>query len=435
VIGGGWAGCAAAASLAAEGVQVTLYEAASELGGRGRRVVIELDGVEHALDNGQHLLIGAYTAIAGLLTLVGVDLDVALQRRPFEIGYPDGVRLRASRLPAPWHLATALIGARGLTWRDRAAMARLLRTLRASGWHVGRDRPAGGWLADHGQSARLVRRVWRPLALAALNTALDEASAQIFANVLRDSLGAGRDASTLWLPRTDLSTLLPDAIARFIEERGGTVQRGVRIERVETDADGFRLEARDAAAPQAVVDAVVYAAPPAALARVAAPLASRLGAALALVERFAYEPICTVYLKYDTGVTVPRGFLALLDEPARGAYGQWVFDRGALDGAQRGVLAVIISGSGAHLDVPQGALADAVAAQLSAALRVPAPRAARVIIEKRATLAARPDLQRPAGVTNVPGFVLAGDWTANDYPSTLESAVRSGIAAARHLLG
>jgi predicted NAD/FAD-dependent oxidoreductase len=239
----------------------------------------------------------------------------------------------------------------------------------------------------------------------------------------------------LWLPRTDLSTLLPDAIARFIEQRGGTVQRGVRIERVQTEADGFRLETRDAAVPPAVADTVVYAAPPAALARVAAPLASRLGADLALVARFAYQPICTVYLKYETGVTVPRGFLALLDEPASQAYGQWVFDRGALDGVHRGVLAVIISGSGPHLDVPQAALAAAVAAQLSAALGLPAPRAARVIIEKRATLAARPGLQRPAGVTDVPRLVLAGDWTANDYPSTLESAVRSGIAAARHLLG
>lgn len=429
VVGGGWAGCAAAAELAAAGVSVTLFEAATELGGRGRRVALELDGVAHTLDNGQHLMIGAYRAIAKVLGMVGADIDRLVERRPFELPYPDGFRIAASRLPAPWHLVAALLRARGLAWSDRRAIARLLRRLEVDRWQVGPDRAAAGWLADRGQSDAVIARLWRPLCIAALNTPLPEASAQLFANVLRDSLGADSAASMLWLPRSDLSALLPEAVERFVSARGGAVRRGTRVEAIEPVEAGFRLEPG-----LGRFDAVVYAAPPAQLGRVAAAFAPALPDALELVQDFAYQPICTVYLKYDVDVPLPRGFTALLDDGGQGAYGQWAFDRGALDPENRGVVAVVVSASGAHDDEPLSALCEAVARQLTRELGLPRPRAARAIVEKRATLAARPGLRRPPNATRVPGFVLAGDWTASDYPSTLESAVRSGLAAARQLL-
>ncbi|MGZ9031257.1 MAG: hydroxysqualene dehydroxylase HpnE [Burkholderiaceae bacterium] len=429
VVGGGWAGCAAAATLAAGGAEVTLLEAAAELGGRGRRVRLELDGAQHTVDNGQHLMVGAYTSIAEVLSTVGVDIDHAVERRPFELGYPDGFHLRASRMPAPWHLATALLGARGLSWRDRVAMARFLTRLKSGGWRVSPDRNATGWLSEQGQSEPLVARVWRPLGIAALNTPLHEASAQLFANVLRDSLGAGSAASMLWLPRCDLSALLPEPVERFVLAHGGTVRRGARVEAVHVEGQGFRLDASPTPS-----DAVVFAAPPLQLGRIASTLAPQLATELDAIAQFRYEPIYTVYLKYDPPVSVPGGFVALLDDSARKAYGQWVFDRGALDPANRGVLAVVISTSGAHEDEPLPSLCDAVARQLTREIGAPAPRAARASVEKRATLAARPGLLRPQNVTAVPRFVLAGDWTHSDYPSTLESAVRSGVAAARYLL-
>jgi squalene-associated FAD-dependent desaturase len=430
IVGAGWAGCAAAAALTAAGANVTLFEAATELGGRGRRVALELDGVTHALDNGQHLMIGAYSAIVQVLGTVGVDIDRVVERRPFELSYPDGFRIMASRLPAPWHLVAALLGARGLAWRDRWAMARLLRALAADRWQVGPDRDAAGWLAGHGQGAAAIARIWRPLCIAALNTPLSEASAQVFANVLRDSLGADSAASMLWLPRVDLSALLPEAVERFVSARGGHVRRGTRVEAIVPGEEGFGLEPG-----LGRFDAVVYAAPPAQLGRIASALAPALSDALDAIRDFDYQPIGTVYLKYDVDVPLPRGFTALLDDAAQRAYGQWVFDRGALDPANRGVVAVVVSASGAHDDEPLPALCDAVAGQLTRALGFPRPRAARAIVEKRATLAARPGLHRPPNATRVPGFALAGDWTHSDYPSTLESAVRSGLAAARFLLG
>jgi len=429
IVGGGWAGCAAAAQLTVAGANVTLFEAAAELGGRGRRVALELDGVTHTLDNGQHLMIGAYSAIAEVLATVGIDIDRLVERRPFELSYPDGFRITASRLPAPWHLVTALLGARGLAWRDRWSMTRLLRALEAARWQVGPDRDAASWLAGHGQGDTVIARIWRPLCIAALNTPLSEASAQVFANVLRDSLGADSAASMLWLPRSDLSALLPEAVERFVSAHGGAVQRGSRVETIGPAENGFLLEPG-----LGRFDAVVYSAPPAQLGRVAPAFAPVLSDALEAIRHFDYQPICTVYLKYDVDVPLPRGFTALLDDAGQRDYGQWVFDRGALDPANRRVVAVVVSASGAHDDEPLSALCDAVARQLTRELGFPAPCAARAVVEKRATLAARPGLQRPPNATLVPGFVLAGDWTHSDYPSTLESAVRSGHAAARLLL-
>lgn len=431
MIGAGWAGCAAAAELAANGASVILLEASEELGGRARRVPLVLAGQPHVVDNGQHLLLGAYTETAALFELLNVALDSVVERRPFELCYPDGFRLQAARLPAPWHLATALLAARGVSVSDRMAMIEFLRALKNCHWNIGSDRSTTDWLLECKQPPTVIRRVWRLLALTALNTPLDRASAQIFANVLRDSLGAASAASEMWLPRADLSALLPDAVERYVVAHGGEVRRDARVERVERK-DRFHLQLRNEPAHIVEADAVVYAASPAYLERIAGPNVA-LGPIFETVLRFEYEPLYTVYLKYPSSVGVARGFTALLDDPPKRRYAQWVFDRGALDSRNEGVLAAIISSSGPHEAEPIDDVCGAVAAQLTDDLNLPAPLDARAIAERRATLAAVPDLKRAPNRTPWPNLVLAGDWTESGYPSTLETAVRSGRAAARAL--
>jgi len=432
VVGGGWAGCAAAAACAQAGHRVTLLEAGAELGGRARRLTLELAGTPHVLDNGQHLLIGAYTAIHALLQAAGVRLDDVVLRRPFEMRYADGVAMAAARLPAPWHLAAALLRARGFSLRDRLAMAGFLPRLRAQQWTVAPDRPAAQWLAEQGQTVQLIDRVWRPLVLAALNTAPDRASAQVLATVLRDSLGGSATAAEMWLPRADLSTLLPEAVERLLKARGGTVLRHRRVDLARATARGWTLAIRasgDHASMDA--DALVYAAPPGQLQRIFGLHGAALKRELRLIERFDYEPITTIYLKYAADEPrLPPLFHALVEAPARRHYGQWVFNRGALDGANRGIAAVVISSGGMHEEPTLDALAAAAADQLGTVYGLPAPLAARAIVERRATLACVPDLERPAQLTALPRLVLAGDWTASEYPCTLESAVRAGTAAA-----
>jgi squalene-associated FAD-dependent desaturase len=436
VIGGGWAGCAAAVELAQAGCKVTLFEAARSLGGRARGV--EVHG--RMLDNGQHIMLGAYRDTMRLLRQVGITPSRALLNLPLQMRYPEGSGMDfvAPRLPAPLHLAVALLRARGLARADKMSLLRFSTSARWMGWKLYTDCSVSELLERFDQTERLIQLMWRPLCLAALNTPPERASAQVFLNVLRDSLGAGRRASDMLLPRVELSALFPQAAAAFIEQHGGTVRTGAKVTALARVRDSWQVDASGSAVGgnwQAFFDAVVVATPPSTAAQLLETLpAAALAAQLAAFE---YEPITTCYLQYGAEVRLDLPFYALVDKPEAGEWGQFVFDRGQLDAGQRGLLSVVISASDQAASLGQAALAAALARQLAAVFGRPqlgAPAWERVITEKRATFACTPGLQRPGNASGLERLVLAGDYTASDYPATLESAVRSGAGAARILL-
>jgi hypothetical protein len=208
------------------------------LGGRAR--VVEKDG--QRVDNGQHILLGAYTETLRMLRLVGVKPSV-LETRRLALVYPgEACELRAAPLPAPLHLAVGLLRARGLGLADKLAMARLMRHLKARRFRIEPDQPVAALLADTAQTERLSRLIWEPLCVAALNTPVGEASAQVFANVLRDSLAAGESASHLLIPRVDLSELFPVPASRWLAMRGHTVRSCEPIKAITRDGDALLLD-------------------------------------------------------------------------------------------------------------------------------------------------------------------------------------------------
>lgn len=434
VLGGGYAGMAAAVALADAGLGVAVYEAAPELGGRARRVAHR----GAVLDNGLHIGIGAYTsllALAARVRAIAGEAGDGWQRRPLEWHIHRGMQLRAPRLPAPLHMAVALATARGLRARARWDAVRLIAALRRDRYRVlgttGADITVEALLAAHGQGRAIVDGLWSPLCVAALNTPVERASAQVFANVLRDSLGAARPASDLLLPAVDLTALFPDPAARHVEARGGSVHRGHRIARIEPAAGGrgWRLLfAQGRAEPAGPFDAIVLAVAPRALVDLTEGWPA-LRTMRAQVAALAYEPITSVYLQYPASVRLRHAMTGFADGP-----GQWVFDRGALAG-QPGLLGVVISASTAQRAPGSDALAHAVHRQLCDLVPgLPLPEWTKVITEKQATFACTPGLARPGTLTEVPGIVLAGDHVASDYPATLEGAVRSGQLAAAALL-
>ena len=452
VVGGGWAGFSAAVELARAGHQVTVFEAARTLGGRARRV--DIDG--RALDNGQHILLGAYRESLRLMRLVGVDLQSAILKLPLQMRYPTdtGMDFVAARLPAPLHVGIALLRARGLAREDKLALARFSTTARWMGWRLNNDCSVAELLERFEQTPRLVQLMWRPLCLAALNTPLERASAQVFLAVLRDSLGAGRAASDMLLPRTDLSTLFPATAAAWLQQKGHQVHLGAKISSLQPSpcqprGQTPRLTRGQPLAKwvvgEAEFDGVVLAAAPSAAAALLQPLEAAallqpLEAAAGLVAQLAglgSEPITTCYLQYPAGTRLAAPFYALVDDPANQRWGQFVFDRGQLDPAQDGLFAVVISAASDAAEQAQDALAAALARQLAADLGQPElaqPSWSRVITDKRATFACTAGLERPANATGLDGLVLAGDYTQGDYPATLEMAVRSGVQAAKLLV-
>jgi len=416
VIGGGYAGMAAAVELAGRGVPVTVFEAAPALGGRARRVTIN----DTALDNGLHILIGAYSETLRLIDKVAPKRDSFL-RLPLDLQIHNQFRLRAPKLPAPLHVAWALFTAKGLTFDDKRAAARFMNAMKACSYRLQQDRTVEALLGEHQQPVVLIEHLWAPLCVAALNTPMQRASAQVFLNVLRDSLGAGRAASDLLLARVDLTALFPKPAAEYVRACGGQVEVGATVERVTRDGEGFVLQVQGHARR---FDRVICAVAPHRAAPLLADIAE-LRTAAQQIEALQYEPIHSVWLQFDGAVKLPSPMIGLANSPA-----QWLFDREAICG-QRGLIGAVISASEEHVGEAQDALAQRVVADIAQAFG-PLPKLLwhRVIAEKRSTFSCAPGLTRPAAQTPCPGFVLAGDYVAGDYPATIEAAVRSGIAAA-----
>ena len=416
VIGGGWAGLASAVEATRLGHRVALFEMAPQLGGRARRV--NVDGFE--LDNGQHILIGAYTETLGLLQRVGVDTEKAFLRTPLSLIGPEGRGLVLPAGGAASAFVRGVMAQRGWAWRERLQLL-----FQACGWMLQGFRCAPTLTVAElvsGLPAAIRHDLIEPLCVAALNTPSSEASAEVFLRVLRDALFAGPGSADLLLPRQRLSELLPEPAGRWLVEGGARVHLTRRVERIDPADGGWRLGGES-------FNQVVLATPPGEAARLVSSLNAEWAQTAAALR---YEPIITVYLRSE-GTRLPRPMLSLRSDAAL-APAQFVFDLGAL-GGPTGLLAFVVSGARPWVDCGSEATVQATLGQarstLSASLRGPL-ELVKVLTEKRATFRCTPALRRPAARIAA-GLHAAGDHVAGPYPATLEGAVRSGLAAARQL--
>jgi squalene-associated FAD-dependent desaturase len=434
VVGAGWSGLAAAVALTRAALPVALLDAAPQAGGRARRLDLELAGRSVALDNGQHLMVGAYRDTLALARSVGAS-ERALQRLPMRLRSTDGLALDSPRLPAPLHLAAGLLRARGFMPGDRLRLLRLLLVARARGWRPPRGiATVGAWLTAGRQPALLQRRFWEPLCVAMLNTDPQLACAATFLRVLRDTLGGSRAAADFLLPTATLDEVLPAPALAFLRKAGAEIALRETVTRIAPTAEGIWRVHTSRGERRA--RGVVLALPAPAQARLLRtlpdePSAGRIAERL---DSFRHEAIATAYLAWpaEVGARLPD-MLMLAEESARQAWGQWLFGRGVQQGLAIG--AVVVSAHG-RVAADSGSLAAAIGHQLEQQVGLPPPLAARVITEKRATILCTPGRPR-VGAGDVDGIALpwAGLWLAGDhawpdYPSTLESAVRGGLAAA-----
>jgi squalene-associated FAD-dependent desaturase len=421
IIGAGYAGMAAAVTLSGRNVPVTVFESAKQLGGRARGVCCH--GAQ--LDNGQHILLGCYRETLAIIAQVGGNIEQDFLRLPLQLVLHKRFELRAPFLPAPLHLLAGLLGARGLSWAQKRYAIRFMAAMRGIGFRLPRDTSALELLKAHGQDEALNHLLWGSICIAALNTPVKIASAQVLLKVLEDSLTRSRADSDMLLPRINFSALFPDRAAEYVRRRGGAVHssRGVaniipRGINVELSGDGWQQN----------FSHVICAASPA-----SAPRLFRTNPALVPVaeeiEKLSFQPIYSVYLQYPADVTLPHAMLGF-----DGGLAQWLFDRGKIAG-QHGLIAAVISAEGLHQGLQHEQLAQKIAQELRERLGIlAAPCWHQVIAEKRATFSCEPDLSRPARRTPQPSIWLAGDYTAGDYPATLEGAVMSGTYCAHEIL-
>lgn len=419
VIGAGWAGLAAAVEATAAQLDVTVFDMARHAGGRARGVDLT---PALTLDNGQHILIGAYRETLALMTRVGVEPAQVLRRLPLELRYPDGAGLKVARGPVLWGFGLGVLRATGWSWRDRLG---LLRT--AFGWwRQGMRNPGVDTVRELCTllPRRVVDQMIDPLCVAALNTPADQASATVFLRVLGDALFGESGSSDLLLPRASLSELFPRPAVKWLQASGSQVHLGRRVTSLVPTGRAWSVDGE-------AFDAVVLACSAHEAARLAA---SASPGWVAEAQALRYEPIATVYMR-RSAKPLPVAMMALHADAQRSP-AQFVFDLD-LVGVAPSTLAFVVSGARQWLESGLDALVQAVMAQaqtdLPTHLANDQPLLIHATAERRATFSCVPGLRRPPMVV-APGLFAAGDYIAGPYPATLEGSVRSGLEAARQLI-
>lgn len=428
IIGAGWAGLAAAIAAVKAGHEVTLLEASRAPGGRARALASVLpDGQPVTLDNGQHILIGAYRDTLALMREVGVDPDAVLHAQTMTLRFPDGCGLQFPEWPTPLDALGGILGARGWSVGDKLSLL-----WAAAGWRL------QNFTCEAGLSVSALCRqlppgvmagLIEPLCVSALNTPAARASAQVFLRVMQDALFSVPGGSRLLLPRADLSALFPAKAQIWLQLRGARLRLGERVQALQKTPSAWRVASQE-------VDAVILATDASNACRI---LDASMNLATELVANelqawshqtaaLQFEAIATVYA-WAPGARLSQPMLSLRSQEGMGsaAPAQFVFDRGQL-GGPAGLLAFVVSASADSREAIQAAVLGQARQQLGLALQ-----AVQTVVEKRATFACTPGLERPPQ-TLADGLVACGDYVAGPYPATLEGAVRSGQQAVAALL-
>jgi squalene-associated FAD-dependent desaturase len=439
VVGGGLAGITAALRCADAGADVTLLEARPRLGGLAGSFA--RGGLD--VDTGQHVFLRCCTAYQRLLERLGAtDLVTVQSRMDIPVLRPGRApaRLRRSRLPAPLHLAAALLGYRPLPLAQRLRLpAAALALAGVDPADPTTDRVAfGAWLARHGQRRESVAALWDLVGIATLNARADDASLALAATVFQVGLLTDAAAGDVGRALVPLGRLHDGVAGARLREAGVAVRTATRVRELDRRAGGWHVRAVGRTGEEElVVDRVISAVPPGAAERLLPPGALDLPAGWA--GALGTAPIVNVHVVYDRPV-LDRPFAAGVDTPV-----QWVFDRTGPSGLHRvhpapaQYLAVSLSAADEELGLSAAALRERLLPALAALL--PAARAAAVLDffvtrEPHATFRPAPGsgALRPPAATAAPGLAVAGAWTATGWPATMEGAARSGEAAATAVL-
>ena len=418
VIGGGWSGLAVAVTLIQQGHSVHLVESAKQFGGRARNVTWQ----GKMVDNGQHIMIGAYDHMLAMMQLIGVNTEHVFNRLPIDISmhnqsYTTLELSGQSRLPWPWSLAWNLVKSAGLN------SLKSLVTLQKDSPRLLADEDITvlEWLLDAKQPERLIEQLWQPLCLATLNTQVHRASAHVLAIVLRDSLGQDEPTADLLIPTQPLGTLFPHAAVEFIRQKGGKISKQTRIAEIVIE-EGQISGAITTSGQFIDSENIILATGP--------DQTAQLLTAHMRFPRPTQMPITTVYLQYPEHYRLPKPLLGMT-----GTMSHWLFDRSQ---QHPGMIAVVISSDGPHEKMSKEALVQHVCAEVHQLLPDFPEKANEgfVIREKRATFECTVEnhRSRPECQTAIPGLWLTGDYIANDYPATLEGAIRNGEHCADLLL-
>jgi len=427
VIGGGVAGMSAACALAEAGFVARLVERRGYLGGRASSYLHP--GVGEVIDNCQHVLFGCCTNLQRFYRRISV-LDKIHWSSEMTMIEPGGRRsaLGPSFLPAPLHGLPKLMAAKAFTWADKLALARAFAALMRP---VAQDstESLGAWLRWHKQTRGALNRFWRLVIASALNAEIDEIALPYAAKVIRELFMNSALAGSMGLSTVPLSELYAH-VTPYLEERRGSVLLNTNVEGAEWDEETLQWVVRTRS-DELLSDFVVVALPFEGMAKLLPSLPPAEGAdeLAAKIERHEHWPICSVHLWFDREIT-ELDHAVLLDREVH-----WMFNQSRLQKRGGNYIELVVSATRAFAALSRDVAIEQTMRELAEffpLVKEAKLEKAALVKEVRATFGVPPgiDAARPGAESPWPNLFLAGDWVQTGWPSTMESAARSGHLAA-----
>ena len=433
IIGAGWAGLSTAITLIDQGKQVCLVESAKAPGGRARKV----NYCQYAVDNGTHIMVGAYTQALALMKKVHSKNtwkeNTLLERQSLNLHCKQNKKksfeLPKVPLPAPFNIIFSFLLAKGLKLKDKIRILNFGLKIKFNLISIESDLNLESFLIKQNQNPNIIKNIWEPLCIAIMNTPIAQTSTEIFLLVLKDSFFKNRSASDLLFFKTNLSDAFPTPAQHYIEQHNGKICFNRRAVAIIKDDDHYLVKTKSTTFK---AKHVVVATAPTAAVNLLQNLneSSAHNELIGNLQTFTYQPICTIYLQYPELVASDRTMQGFL-----GTTIQWMFDKSSAN--QPNLISVIISSQGSHLEMDNPTLINTITNELAQFYpQWPQPNDAFVIREKRATFTASVNINRirPSNKTDTRNIWLAGDYTNTQYPATLEGAVRSGLQCAKQIL-
>lgn len=431
IVGGGWSGLATACYLAEQNIPVTLIESAKQLGGRARKSTSKTQ----VLDNGQHLMLGAYSEMLNFLERIGVKEDDVFFRgqqhlKLFNAKYLHTIfELKLPSLPKPYNLLSGLLFCKGLGFKEKLIVLYRFDKLLKTPVAKDKDTSVTEWLKDADLPTNYIIFL-NTLCLAAMNTSAGIASAFTFQNILNETFNGEAGSTDLLIPAVNLGSVLPLPASLYLSKKQAKILN-------QTKATGLQYDNNTATQVLTVdqtfdASAVVLATPAHITSQLLKPI-EECNELCHNLDQFRYESITTVYLRYNDHCQIPEKIIGLT-----GSLSEWVFDRSVAD--QPGMIAVVISCSDKHREIENKDLCLTIRNELAIVFPDwPEPTASWVICEKRATFLCTPEANqhRPGCTTPVDNLFLSGDYLATDklfLPGTLETSIRNAKACAEEVV-
>lgn len=427
IVGGGWAGLAAAVELTQKQIPVLIIEAAKQLGGRTRRIHF----ADRAVDYGQHILFGGFRQILDLLETMAIPTAKVFNRSSYELihryAMEGELSFKLPSLPYPLKMLVGLGLARGLCWSDKICILRFLAYLRKQSYPQVPDQPLLPALQSGQQSASSIKRFWQPLCRLLMSTDLDTASFNIFASIMNTLILSGNDHADMLIPHGELSRVLADPAADYIEQHGGQIHLGHQVTGLHIEGDrvtGVQVEDQSVAGSH-----VILTSPASALPAMFAPH-EHLQAIARQASNIPYREILQVYLHYPSKTVLPAPFICL-----PGPLTSFIADK-RHQGCP-GIMAVTVDGNLEALGCSEEEMLARTIAEVAAQFPHWEPPSAHLLMPvKDAAVKCSPELDtlRPDIATPVSGLWLAGEYVAGDPWPSLDNAVATGRRCARQVI-